>query len=90
MPPRPTPDTEMEKIVSERTPSPSEAVLYELAALEGVQPEELNPPLFDVVDPDALDGLFTGTTGTVSFEYHGYSVTVDSSANVTLESVPPE
>mgnify|MGYP006294201653 CR=1 FL=1 len=67
--------------------SASEAVLYEVAEQEDVQPEDLNPPLFEVVDPDALDALFKGDTGRVSFEYHGYAVTVDHSATVTLQSI---
>jgi hypothetical protein len=77
----------MESNDSEETPLASETVLSEVAQQEDVQPEDLNPPLFEVVDPDALDGLFKGDTGRVSFEYHGYSVTVDHSANVSLQSI---
>ena len=77
----------MESDDSEEIRSASEAVLSEVAKQEGVQPEELNPPLFEVVDPDALDGLFKGDTGRVSFEYHGYLVTVDHQANVNLQSI---
>jgi hypothetical protein len=75
---------------SEETQSPSEAVLYKIAEQEDVQPEDLNPPLFEVVDPDALDELFREDTGSVSFEYHGYLVTVDHSGKVSLQSVESE
>lgn len=70
--------------------SPSEAVLHEVAEKEGVSPEELNSPLFDVIDPDALDVIFRGETGQISFEYHGYAVTVSHSGNVALEPVISE
>jgi len=77
----------MESNDSEETRSASEAVLYEVAEQEDVQPEDLNPPLFEVVDPEALDRLFKGESGQVSFEYHGYSVSVDHSENVNLQSI---
>lgn len=64
----------------------SEAVVHEVAGREGVPPEELNPPLYDVIDPDALEAIFRGGTGHLSFEYHGHLVTVDHSGDVTLES----
>jgi hypothetical protein len=63
----------------------SDAVLREVAEAEGVSPEALNPPLFDVVDPDALDSVFNAETGRVSFEYHGYWVTVDHAGSVSVE-----
>jgi hypothetical protein len=64
----------------------SEAVLNEVAEQEGTSPKALNPPLFDVIDPDALDAIFRANTGSISFEYHGYVVTVGHSGDVTLES----
>lgn len=77
----------MENSDSEDNRSPSEAVLYEVAEQIDVQPEDLNPPLFEVIDPDALDRLFNGETGRVTFEYHGYLVSVDYLANVSLQPV---
>lgn len=67
------------------TSSPTETVLHEVAEQKGVPPEELNPFLYDVIDPDALDTIFRGDTGHVSFEYHGYIVTVSHTGNVELE-----
>lgn len=61
----------------------------EIAEQKDVQPEDLNPPLFELVDPDALDRLVK-STGSVSFEYHGYHVTVDHSANVSLQPIESE
>lgn len=34
------------------------------------------PPLYDSVDPDALDRL--AESSTIQFEYAGYNITVDS------------
>lgn len=63
----------------------SEAILQEVAECEEVPPEELNPPLYDVIDPDAIDAIFQGDTGHVSFEHQGYFVTVSHSGDVSLE-----
>jgi len=47
--------------------SPSEAIIQAVAAAAGVEPTEL-PPLFDFVDPDALDTLFQDHTGAADAE----------------------
>lgn len=67
------------------------AVVEAVATREGVPVSDL-PPLAEVVDPDALDGLFApslgGTTrlgGRVTFEYCGYHVVVNASGDVTVE-----
>jgi hypothetical protein len=73
---------------SRDTPSLSAAVIHEVAECEDVPPAELNPPLYDVVDPDALDMVFRRDTGQISFEFHEYVVTVDHSGDVDL--VPSE
>lgn len=70
---------------SGETLSTSETVLHEVARHKGVPPEELNPPLYDAIDPEALNTIFRGDTGLISFEYHGYVVTVGHSGNVNLE-----
>jgi len=74
---------------------PSEAVLNRVAEAEGVEPSELDTPLYAVIDPDALDMLFwsdndgpTRDTGEVRFEYSGYKVTVSATGDVSVaESV---
>ena len=50
------------------------------------------PPVYDVVDPDALNSLFTdrsdGTPrvdGTVTFTYREYRFAVDSSGDVRVD-----
>lgn len=65
--------------------SPAESILHEVAKQTGGSPATLNPPLFDVIDPDALDTIFRGDTGHITFEYQGFEVTVDHSGNVNVE-----
>lgn len=65
----------------------SEAVIHAVANAKGVDPIHLEPRLYDVVDPDALDSLFRQGSGEVLFEYAGFEVRVDADGNVTL-SVP--
>lgn len=69
----------------------SQAIVTAVAEEEGVEPTEL-PPLFRVIDTDALDVLFTPrgrekpqTEGRVVFHYLGYEVTVDSAGRVKLD-----
>lgn len=64
-----------------------EAVLSAVAKQESVPPEKLEPPLYEAIDPDALDSLFRNGTGRVTFEYSGYLVTVDVDCTVELTAV---
>lgn len=44
------------------------------------------PPLFDVVDPDALEALVeTMSSGEISFRYVGLRVTVSSDGTIDLD-----
>ena len=63
----------------------SSTVVRAVAEREGIGPASLSPRLFDVVDPDALDSLFTTTDGHITFPYCGYSVTVYADGRVTVE-----
>ena len=76
---------------SDATRSPSVAVVEAVAEAHDLDSTELETPLGDVIDPEALDSLFTPTQRassndekTVTFRYGGYTVTVDSEATVTL------
>ncbi|MFC7231403.1 HalOD1 output domain-containing protein [Saliphagus sp. GCM10025308] len=69
---------------------PSEAVVEAVAAATGSTPESI-PPLYEVVDPEALDQLFEPTshvpslrTGVVEFRFHGCDVTVSTSGQTTV------
>lgn len=63
-------------------------VVEAVAREEGVSPADLDQPLNDVVDPDALNALFsqTGPDGAVEFTYHDYTVVVDGTGRVHAES----
>ncbi|MDG5817299.1 HalOD1 output domain-containing protein [Natronococcus sp. A-GB7] len=74
---------------------PSLAVVEAVADAEGIKYDQLTMPAYDplhsVVDPTALDELFAPLrdgrprTGSVSFSYCGYDVTVDHRGTVSLE-----
>ena len=70
--------------------SASEAVIESVASRVGVDPLELDTPLYDAIDPDELNALLDGTGRAnrspveVTFEYYGYTVTVDGERTVTL------
>ncbi|WP_255198456.1 HalOD1 output domain-containing protein [Halorarius litoreus] len=71
------------------TESPSEAVIHAVLDASNREPPatgETLPPLYDAVDPDALDALLGrhGATPTVRFSYSGYDVMIDGSGAVRL------
>lgn len=76
---------------TDRTEPLSQAVVESVARAEGVDPLDLEVPLYDAVDPDALDALFqqdgTSGDGRIQFSYYGYRVTVTGAGHVTLDDV---
>ncbi|MFB6164739.1 MAG: HalOD1 output domain-containing protein [Haloarculaceae archaeon] len=70
--------------------SPSEAVVRAVAAVSDRRPDALEP-LYDAVDPDALDALCASTPDdtardalTVEFRYGGYDVAVDGDGSILV------
>lgn len=70
----------------------SMAVVKAIAEREGIDPLDMDPPLYDVIDPDALNTLFArpadvGDTRPeeVVFEYNGYEIEVTSDGDVHVE-----
>lgn len=68
----------------------STKIITEVAAAKGVSPIDVQPPLYDVIDSDALDSLFADQNGAsrvgqVSFNYAGHEVTVESSGEVDVQ-----
>lgn len=70
-------------------------VIEAIAEYEDVPPDELQPPLFKVIDSEALDRLFaptprggTRTQGRVMFTYNDYQVTVTSEGDVSIQDPP--
>lgn len=69
-------------------------IVSSVAAAKGVSPAELDPPLYDAVDPDALERLFEtgGPPGeppsvVVRFTYCGFDVRVTPSTVSLNEAV---
>lgn len=65
-------------------PSPAMAVLEAIAADLGVDPSELDTPLYAAVDPDALDRLLSSDGVVLAFEYDGHTVVVEGGDTVDV------
>lgn len=64
-------------------------VIEAVAEAENADPVDLDP-IYDAIDPDALDDLFRGREGEfgrVVFRYHGYRVTVGRNGRVVLDEL---
>lgn len=74
---------------------PSTGVVEAIAAVTDQEPQDV-PPLYDVVDPDALDAIVstdgndTGRSVRVSFAYEGLEVTVDSASGIEVRTASAE
>lgn len=67
--------------------SVAEVIVEKVAEHTGESPETL-PPLYNSVDPDAVDKLFQGDRSQdlrLEFTYYGYSITVESDQTVSIE-----
>lgn len=62
-------------------------IVEEVASREGTEPTALTPPLYSVIDPEALERLMRAPNweGTVEFSYLGYEITV-SRGDVIVEN----
>lgn len=71
----------------------STAIAEAVAERVDSEPTALDPPLYESVDPDALDALLTSLSenevgGSVSFSYFGFDVVVHADGTVSLETRP--
>lgn len=72
------------------TGTASAAVVRAVAEHEGIDPVAVDPPLYDAVDPDALNALLAssgaanGTGISVSFSYAGHEIHVSDGCVVTV------
>lgn len=63
----------------------TQRIVSAIAEREGTDPMELDPPLYRVVDADALERLVgSNLTGHVTFAYLEYDVTVHRDTDVTV------
>lgn len=71
----------------------SNTIVETVAEAEGVEPTELDACLYDIIDPEALNGLFRyeeddpKSGGIVSFTFNGYEVDVHSDSSVEIDPV---
>lgn len=57
----------------------SECVVTAVADVKHKDPTILSPPLYEAIDPDALDSLMASpNTSRIQFEYADYHITVTS------------
>lgn len=75
----------------------STTLVIAAADARGVEPSDLQPQLYDVVDPDALDALFRsirenarGSPVRLTFSEWGCRMTVDSEGLVEVEPLDPD
>lgn len=67
-----------------------EKIVEEISTAEQVGPTDL-PPIYEEINPDALNQLFRSDNGPlsddieVSFSYNGYSVTVTDDGAIEVE-----
>ena len=68
--------------------APSARVIEAVAQETGESPLELSPPLFESIDPDALDALVASasTDVHVTFDYTGYEVQICGDGTVSARS----
>lgn len=84
------PGLDVSKILSAEPTSdrlPSTEVVTKVAAVKGVSPIDIQPPLYEAIDPSALDALFSDRSGgscveQVSFQYNGFDVIVEDGGEV--------
>lgn len=69
------------------------AVIEAIAEAKAIEPTEMEATLYDAVDPDALDRLFTdhggAVAGRVVFEIGPHEVTVQSNGDVLVRQIDP-
>lgn len=67
---------------------PSTSVVLAVSAALGIDPSELSPRLYDVVDPDSLDAVIRSIdAGRVTFEIADCRVTVGARGGIRVDSL---
>lgn len=61
-----------------------EAVIEAVLEVHGSAPQT---PLYQAIDPDALEQLYQHSSPTVQFEYIGYQITIDSHRAVSVSEL---
>lgn len=76
---------------STETKSTTQRVVEALAAALDTDPTDMNPPLYCVIDPDALNSLAESDTPVrVQFDYQGHTVLVEGDGTVSIDGLAHE
>lgn len=66
------------------------AIIESIAAIEGIQPEEVDFTLYESLDPDSLDALFaddsSGRDLVAAFSVGGYRVQIRDGGKIEIEA----
>lgn len=65
----------------------SERVILSVAAAKGENPVEMQPALYDAIDPDALDTLFESERVSVEFSWQNYRIVIDENGTIHTSRV---
>ncbi len=65
----------------------AEKIIDAISDAEGEAPTELTPPLYDAIDPEALDAVTESmnSEGRIAFEYRGHEVQVDGDGEISID-----
>lgn len=78
------------RLVHDERDSLPTRVVTKVAERKGVDPAGLTPPLHSVIDPDALEALFSERMSgfvRVQFTYEGFDVSIEGDDNPEIEIV---
>lgn len=76
-----------DQLLTDFSVSRSTVVIETIAEREGVDPVDLREPLYEVIDPEALDAIVQSGDVRVTFDYHGYSISVSQTDGVEVTSL---
>jgi hypothetical protein len=64
------------------------SIIRSVASVSGVDPLSLQPRLYDVVDPDALERLFSSVSNEmrITFSFGAYEVTVTGAGDIYVRN----
>ncbi len=80
-------DSDSDELSVDTPASPSVTVVMGVAEREQTSPLEIEP-LYETIDPDALNGLFPNDGSVrITFEYIGYTITVHGNGHIEIRDI---
>ena len=64
----------------------SELVIQAVAEANECDPSMVSPPLYDAIDPDALDAIYRRASPAMLFEYADYRIEITTARTVHVHS----